>query len=257
MTLRILTILVFALLSMSAAAQPAEPIRYPILTYASDSRLLQDERSHYRRMAAGMAWRWLHDVGSPDTARIVLPKGLVESLHSALVDIYLASDIEGHDEVMRAKVGLDWWPRFYWTQTLIIDTRKAPWAKAWRNGQRLTDNTIVDAMMEDYGLRPEVEKTHGRYLDVSLEAVEAAQIDSIERRFLRLKGVKPPDMEASLSGIEYGTMVATAGENFWLIEYRGAVIIGDQSGPLREPTWTFRVYTDGRVEFVAAGTRTL
>jgi hypothetical protein len=242
-------IALFALSLSVASAQSGTP--YPTVAGADDSKLPADLRSRYWHQAAYLAWSWMHDVQSADTARIVLPVTLVQSLRNALIHIYNATGVEGRDSVIGANIRSDIPDRFFWTEEIKFDLRKAQWAKAWRKAKKLTGNKTVDRLITTYSLHPHIAYDNVDELVMRFSSEYATMMNRITDSLMALKGVDR-DM-AMMAGMDDGSVVASVDNGAWLLTFRAGFTNGYNSPEVANRTWRFRIYPDGRVEPAGTG----
>lgn len=138
------------------------------------------------------------------------------------------------------------------THSLLVGLdRSQAWIAAWRNGQRITGNPLVDALMISFGLKLDsyIEYRDGNSTYAVLETERSLNIAALALRF------------ASISGVRYAHPNSFAGDgndiaaqsfgNYWQLDY--SVGHGDcPSGCISRYRWTFRVASNGLVKIVGS-----
>jgi len=244
----IITILLLACDQKSASPTWAGP-GYPLILPALDFNVPEDVKREYKWDAAVLTLRKMHEIGGAFDEQVELPKDLYNALYNALIHVY-NSKLPARDSVVsRCEVHIYC---LYEPYILNLDVDTAyQWVKAWREGQRLTGNPAIDRLMQQYGLR-----LAGYYefcwgtVSVSLRSTRPLNMSSLARIFPTIEGVIEAWPEPYCAG-GGDDITARAERDFWELEY--SIGWGDCfNGCGARRYWTFRILTNGRVEYMGS-----
>ena len=209
-------------------------------------------QARYREDAARLALRYLyeHEETAADE-QVELPEPLATSLYNALVRVYAARNLAARDSVV-ALYRIHTFPNPA-TRSLIVsvDSSTAEWVEAWRQGQRLTGQPRLDALMERYDLSLE-EFHRWPWTDIAvLRTAEPLNLRALARLFNPIPGVTyaEPNGFAGDGNDITAEAGGEGGEAFWRLQY--SVGYGDcPAGCIARRAWTFRVDADGDVRYL-------
>jgi hypothetical protein len=193
--------------------------------------------------AVALAIDEMDEPGSSLRDSIDIPLSLFVALRDALIAVDQAKQLPARDTV----VAIYDIHHFSQPKSLLVsvDTTQA-WAAAWWRGEALTGNAVVDSLVRRYGLTlrnldfpwaPTVVLTPSRDLHVS----------ALVARFAPIPGVlyAQPNYRSGDGPTIWGTREPDA----WRLDYEWAW--GDcESGCIAHEAWSFRVRTDGSVEYL-------
>ena len=193
----------------------------------------------YQEDAAQLAVRFVHR-RTPEGNPIVLPEDRVELFYNALVHVYNAEQVDGHDEI----TSIHTFPRYNTHEIIVSVDTTVDWTDAWQAGERLTGQSDVDALLEEYELSVEFEAEQSYALVRSETPINPV---ALSQQFEGIEGVQYAEQNGYAG--DGNDIEATVEETSVLLTYsRGS---GDcPSGCINREAWTYRVSGDGSVDFV-------
>lgn len=211
------------------------------VTSPDDEALPDSVQERYEEDAAQLAMRFVQE-HNPDTEAVELPDERVQLFYNALVHVYNAEDIAARDEI----VGIHTFPRYSTHRALVAVDSTVGWTQEWRAGNRLTGQTEVDALVEEYDLSVEYKAWSSQHTAV-LHSEAPINTHALSRRFEAVDGVVYAEPDGG----------AGDGNDIEAVVEKAAVVLtysrgwGDcPSGCINHAYWTFRVEEDGTVRFV-------
>lgn len=221
---------------------PIDNISYPVIVDADSSGISDSLRQVYWDDAEILTIRTLEQAGGCARKRAMLPDELVRSIYNALIHVHNATGLAARDSVVSMycihAFGLNRQLAVY------VDTSYA-WVQAWRRGERFTGNPEVDVLMECFDLHltyfyPFVPFAYLRSLLPIYPRVLA-------EKFRRIEGVRYASDDCCVG--DGDDIALEIGENFLQLNYIDGY--GDcPAGCTGRHIWSFKVYTDGIVEYV-------
>jgi hypothetical protein len=212
-----------------------------------DTGVPAELRAAYREDAARLALRHLAEQGDLDEQSVTLPAGLVDELYGALIRVYHATDLPGRDSVVTPQPIHTFGNPVLHSLIVSVDQTAADWPRAWRDGEALTGEPSVDALVEDYGLRVESYYDWPSGHAAVLHTDDPLNLKALAARFEGIPGVRYAEPNG-LAG-DGNDIDALRGDTYWQLDY--SIGSGDcPAGCIQRYTWRFRVYDDGRVTYL-------
>ncbi len=235
-------LIVLLLQNCSTSTEPGN--NFPVeITKGNDSQFSDSLKSLLKEDAAILALRDLQSDPSAKETLIFIPDNLIETYYRGLVHIYNSAANPQVDMVVnKYKIHTFRSPE---THRLIVsvDTSKA-WTKAWRNGERLTGNPQVDALMIQYNLQ--LSRFHTSFNFVVLYAEEPLNIFALSKKFAAIDGVNFSEPDGVVG--DGNNIVSRIDKTF--ISYVFSYGWGDcPAGCISRHYWEFWVMFDGTVKF--------
>lgn len=218
------------------------------LVPANDSSVPDSIKILIREDAARIALRDVHSDLESKQSLVTLPQELVDFYYHGLVHVYNASSLAARDSVFNIyKIHTFRNPE---THSIIVavDSTKS-WVQKWRMGQRLTENSQIDALMINYDLQL-VNYYNWSFLHAAvLESVKPINIYALGKKFQSIDGVIFAEENRTVGdGDDINASIET---EFLSIEFsRGW---GDcPAGCISRHFWLFHVKFNGNVNFVSS-----
>ena len=214
---------------------------------AGEDSLISDSlKALFKEDAARLTLRDIYLDQTKKDSLIILPKNIVESYYRGFIHIYNAESLDARDSVLvNYKIHALHYPRTHFIEVTFDSTK--PWAKEWKNGQRITGDQQIDFLMTTYNIQLKKYYSFPWYHAAKLFSEEPLNIFALSKRF------EPID------GIIYAHPMALAGEGSDImgiiesdyISYLFSYGWGDcLEGCLHRHYWSFQVRFDGTVLFV-------
>ena len=149
-------------------------------------------RSIYENDAIRLAILWQQS--STFANAIDIPEGSIDRIGAALAAVHNSKSPQRDSIITRYQIHTLPYPKFY-ELTVEIDTAVA-WTQAWKNGQRLTNNANINALMNAYNLQLD------GYFSLStnfviLKSPKPLNIAALAAAFADIAGVMSTDFENS------------------------------------------------------------
>lgn len=208
---------------------------------APDDAALPDSiQQQYRADAAQLAMRYVQAKGAASDA-VELPDDRIQLFYNALVHVYEARHLSARDRV----VDLHTFPRYNVHEIIVAVDTSVPWTNAWKEGERLTGESNVDALIQEYDVSVQY-KAWSHQPAALIRSEEPINTVALSQRFERLDGVVYAEQNGYVGG--GNDIEATVGATGIVLTYsRGW---GDcPAGCIHRETWTFWVDADGTVRF--------
>ena len=249
-----MTTVLSLLLWLSCGVEPEEPLflnyhgyEYPVITEPSEIQVSDSIAALYREDAARLAVRIMLDVGGEAADEVEVPRDLWDALYNTILHFHDATELAARDTVVEM-FPIHTFPSPVLRELIVSVDSTTWWLQAWKSGQRLTGNSLIDALLDQYDLSLEryYAWSHSRSHIVVLAAGRPLNIVALTRRFSIVDGVgyaEPNGMCCDGSDL---TIQAENGH--WRLEY--SLGWGDcPSGCINRRYWTFSVSRDGTVAF--------
>lgn len=205
-----------------------------------DSALPDSVKTAYEEDAAQLAMRYVQRRGTAADS-IRLPEDRVELFYNALVHVYTANDISERDDI----VEIHTFPRYNTHEAIVAMDTTVAWTEAWLNGERLTGQPDVDALLEDYELSVE-HKPNASQPYVLVRSAAPINTLALSRQFEGIEGVAYAEQNGYAG--DGNDIEATVEEDAVVLAFRRAW--GDcPSGCINEEAWVFSVDAAGTVRF--------
>jgi len=210
-------------------------------------------REIYREDAALLTVRRIHEQGGSQAQEVELPVDTVTKFYESLIRVYNATSLAERDSVVslydihavRAV------PDVVLHEVIVaVDTSKT-WVHAWREGQRLTGNSEIDGLMQQFDLQLDTYmQSLGASAFVVLCAPDPLNIKALATRFEAIDGV----VYAEPNGwIGWGNDIVTHDFHLDRVILDYSFGWGDcPSGCIYRRYWRFQVYHDDRVVFLGS-----
>ncbi len=210
---------------------------------ADDSAIPVERRERYRDDAARIVVRSL-----PDGYGAELPAAALASLYARLVLVDNALGIRGRDSVVELYRIHASTPAVH--DLLVGVEGSAPWVAAWLDGQPHTGEPAVDVLMDQYGISIERCYPFDETVLCSLRTGRPVFVPTVAREFAAAgRGIRYAEPDGAVGSST--EIRATREADAVVLEY--LVGWGDcPAGCLAGHSWRYRVYDDGRVEFVSS-----
>lgn len=204
--------------------------------------LSEEEREMFRDDAEKLAVRYLM---AEDSTETVLPEKLIELLYNGFIHIANV-DHEKVDEVLNEYEIHARTPASA-REVLVYADSAASWVDAWREGETLTSNADVDALIEEFDMT---------LVDFSDDSSETARgtlrsgyginVYAVGRQFEEIEEIESAGPDEVTDGNEVGFALFDDHVRY-VFEYG----FGDcPSGCTNRHAWHFNVYEDGTVQYV-------
>jgi hypothetical protein len=210
---------------------------------ADDSAIPVERRERYRDDAARIVVRSL-----PDGHGAELPAAAVASLYARLVLVDNAIGIRGRDSVVELYGIHASTPAVH--DLLVGVEGSAPWVGAWLVGESHTGEPAVDGLVEQYGISVDRCYPFDQTVLCSLRTGRPVFVTAVAREFADVgRGIRYAEPDGAIGSST--EIRATREADAVVLEY--ALGWGDcPAGCLAGHSWRYRVYDDGRVEFVSS-----
>jgi len=118
---------------------------------ADDSSLNDSLKNLYREDATRLALKHILKIEEYRLTMTEIPEELIYIYYNGLIHIYNDVELNGRDKIID-KYGIHTSknPELY-SISVGVDTSSV-WVEAWRNGERLTGNPVIDTLMINYNL---------------------------------------------------------------------------------------------------------
>lgn len=211
-----------------------------------DRPLPEDVAAAYREDAARLALRHLATTTDLALAPAEIPESLRATLYNALARVHNAQ-IAARDEV----AGIHTFPDPQLRRLYVQLDPTHEWTQAWQQGERLTGNAEVDALLERYEL--DVERYYdwsiGTYV-VLVATGEPLNLKRVARAFAAVAGVLYAQPDAVCCDGSDITAAPVSGG--WGLTYHFRW--GDcPAGCIEEHWWRFTILADGIVRYQGEG----
>lgn len=209
---------------------------------ADDSAIPVERRARYHDDAAQIVARSLPDGHGPE-----LPAEALASLYARLVLVDNAREVRGRDSVVELYAIHAATPPV--RAVMVAVERSAPWIDAWLEGRSLTGEVAIDALVDRYGLAVERCYPFGETVLCSLRTGRPLFIPAVAKEMAAAAGVRYAEPNAPIGT---STEIRALREaDAVVLEY--TLGWGDcPAGCVKAHSWRYRVYDDGRVEFVSS-----
>ena len=220
---------------------------FTIINPVSDSGIPDSVKAFYEEDAAILAVGEIWKAGSNDTANVEIPQDINQTLSNALLSIH-NSNLAARDSVIEMfPIHIAFGPALR-ELVVSVDT-SLQWVKAWMRGERLTNNTGIDRLMELYDLNLKSYNELSCCTFVLLLADRQLNLKPLFQLFEKVSGVGYAHPNGYY-GYNHG-IKATDMTGHWMFSYSYGW--GDcPSGCLSWHTWDFNVFPDGEVEYVGS-----
>lgn len=210
------------------------------ITPPDDSTVPDSVKQAYQEDAAQLTVRDMQE-RTPGTDRVTLPEDRVELFYNALVHVYKEEGIDERSEIE----DIHTFPRYNTHEIIVAVDTTVDWTEAWQNGERLTGQSEVDALLEEYELSVEYQSSSSQsYALVRSEA--PINPVGLSQQFEPIEGVVYAEQNGYAG--DGNDIQATVNPNAVVLVYsRGW---GDcPAGCINHESWTFQVEEDGTVRF--------
>lgn len=217
---------------------------YPVIDL--DSHVIDDAvRLAYADDAVRLAIRHLMTKDGVSHVAVEPPADLVESLHNALLRVYLL-DHSARDAVVD-RYRIHTFPTPSTRELLVRIDPGIGWTAAWRDERTETGNPDVDALLEEFDMSVVrfYDWSIGEY--VLLRTGRPVYAAALGQLFERIDGI----MHAEENGVagDGADIRARIQDGGWRLDY--SIGFGDcPSGCIERHTWSFRVTEAGAVAFL-------
>lgn len=207
--------------------------------------LTPGQQQVYDEDAVRLAVRHLIVTGSSHRHDVEPPHGLVTSIRNALLAVHASTGAVRDTviDVYRIRAFPDPPVR----EILVVVDPAAPWIQPWREGQALTGNAAVDALVQEYGISV-VQFYHWSIgWAAVLRTDRPVNTIALAGRFAPLAGVRSAEPNGHMG--DGNDIRAVLADGRWRLSYtRGW---GDcMAGCINRVAWTFAVDRSGAVRYL-------
>lgn len=210
---------------------------------ADDRNLSEAQRNAYQNDAELLTLQYVLE---HDSSKIQLPNPLIDTYYNALVHIHNTDLPEVALITGKYNIHI---PGTASRELLVTFDDDQKWANAWRSGRRLTDNELIDDLMNTYSLS--LQEYHEwksfTWDGASLISEDALNHYALGAEFSRLPEIRTAGPNTVIGGS--ADIEATLEDTH--ITFTFVFGFGDcPAGCISHHYWDFRVFQDGTVEFV-------
>jgi hypothetical protein len=236
----------FCLIVTSCTEHIISPIEYTAMSSADDSSVPELWRETYRDDAARLALRQIHATDGLANDEVELPAELVRTFYQRLIYVYNAESIPARDSIVSLySIHTFPSPELY-RLIVMVDSTKS-WVQAWRRGERLTGNSEIDLLIEMFDLQLEQYYSGPGSPMAILRAARPLNQAALAKRFAGIDGVNYAEPDGVIG--DGNDIEAFSTNSYCRLDY--SLGWGDcPAGCTARHFWRFRVYSDGRVEYV-------
>jgi hypothetical protein len=240
---------IFLLLSLTCdkGVDPGDKVDFPLIPESPMSGMSDSTYILYREDSYSLADRYLLQIKSTS---VEIPSSLSATLLNGLLRIYNLQSLPERDTIVQLyPIHVSGYKYALYEVIVIVDPTRQ-WTQKWKNRERLTGNPEVDLLVQRYDLfvQDYIVSSWGSELAV-LRSSRALHIQQLAECFKKIDGVTTAECNGSAgSGND---VLAEPESNAW--KYTFVLGWGDcPSGCIFRRMWDFRVFTDGRVEFLGS-----
>lgn len=223
------------------------PATVPIIPQPENIEIPAALETRYTEDAARLALRHVNETDGAASDDVELSPSLVSTFYNALVHVY-GMDHPARDSVVDL-YRIHTFPAPA-THELIVGVDPARgWVRQWRNGQRLTGNERIDALMEKFDLDLERYYSWSSGHAAVLRSAEPLNIAALAHRFSGIRGVRYAEPNGfGGDGNDIRAQVVDSG-----IRLDYSIGFGDcPAGCTGRHTWSFVVDTNGRTTYLGS-----
>jgi hypothetical protein len=214
---------------------------------ADTSEIPQKARKYYRTDAEILSVLYMN---KRDSLQVRLPKNLIDVIYNGLLQIYNSDLKAAHKATKRysihtARGGIS-------HSLLVTFDSTETWVKAWENGKRFTGNKNIDKLLKKYDLSlVKFYPWHFAY-GAMLRSAQPLNQFALARKFKSLKSI----LGAEPNGYFYidlpsNIKIKIKQDYVNYIFIRGTIKCPSDCADDPE-TWSFNVFSNGRVKFVGS-----
>ena len=201
----------------------------------------------YQEDAARLALRFIMDAGGTARGEVRIPQTLVSTFYNALTRVH-AMNHPARDSVVDL-YRIHTFPAPATHELIVGVDPSQEWVKRWQQGNRLTGNRAIDALMEEFNLQLQQYYPWSSGHAVVLRSAEPLNIFALARRFSDVGGVRYA--ESNGVGGDGDDIRATVVSSGIRLDY--SVGFGDcPAGCIDRHTWSFLVDSTGRTTYLGS-----
>jgi hypothetical protein len=220
---------------------------YPLINPLDDSSIDETVRMNYQEDADRLALRIMQNLGGEAAAELDIPEELSNTIYQALLHVYISEGFSARDSVIDL-YDIHTWPDPEMNRLIVMADSSTLWMQAWNQGLQTTGHTVIDSLMETYGLEV-VDYVRGSSKSSRHSAVllspRRRNIAALAGLFRVIDGIYAADPDNPVG--EGPDISVWAGDNTWQVDY--SLGWGDcLSGCINRYDWTFTVSYAGDVD---------